>query len=202
MKIREEDDSNNLFGIAFSDVLVSFISIFLVLFVLVAIQPRSEKVNKDQDSLGSICAEITWPQSRRVDLDLWGASPLETFSVGYSNMHGENLDLYRDSLGTTIDDPNIEVMCAKKIVPGEWTFNVNYFSDHESGTHDSNITIKMKLRVQPHGKEMEEFEAIYDNLANGEEKTMFDFRVDETGSIIKSSINSKFRHLRGIEKVN
>jgi hypothetical protein len=191
-----------LFGIAFADVLISFSAFLFMLFILFAILPHkkmdTEAVN-DNDKLGKVCAELIWDNNRDVDLDLWGQSPVDKKPVGYSNMHGNGLDLYKDVTGFTnnLEHLNMEVMCANKTYPGEWTFNVSYFSDHgrldPNNKPDINATLFVKIFKEGSWKVLKSQHLF---TYEKEEKTMFDFFIGENGLLEENSINSVDKPLR------
>jgi hypothetical protein len=184
-----------LFGIIFSDVLISFIGLVFVLFLLVSLVPKGEMEKKSVD-LGSVCAEIVWPSDRDVDLDLWGKSPLENVAIGYSNPHGLNLSLFRDVLGW-VNNPshiNLEIMCGNQLVAGEYIFNVSYFSNHNTSQPDPievTMTITIKNKISK-----EYYTGKYILTHAGEEKTMFAFRLDDNGILVPGSVNSLNHPLR------
>jgi hypothetical protein len=187
-----------LFGIVFADLLLSFIGMLIIILVLTMMLPKEDATNKKSDLyLGSVCAEISWPDDHDTDLDVWGQSPDDETPVGYSNLHGKNLSLFRDVLGWTYNPShrNFEVMCADHIVAGEWTFNVSYFSDHENKKQPVEVTMTLSFKRPQSGNEF--WHAKY-TLKEGEEKTMFNFRINENGQVIENSINSLNHPLRSV----
>ncbi len=189
-----------LFGIAFADIMISFAAFLFMLFVMIAIQ--THKDSDDSKMLGSVCAELYWDNNRNVDLDLWGKSPLDEHGIGYSNMHGHGLDLYRDVVGfyNNPEKINMEVMCAHQPYHGEWVFNVHYFSDHEvtnppDPNHKSIIQAVMIIRIKYPDKSVKIMRGTFD-VVEGEEKTMFDFVIDANGRLDERSINSRNIYIR------
>jgi hypothetical protein len=209
MKNRDQE----LFGIAFADIMISFAGFIFMLFVVVSLLPHKESDNDNSVMLGSLCAELYWDNTRNVDLDIWGKSPKDEAPIGYSNMHGKGLDLYRDVLGfdNNPEHINMEILCTNKIYPGEYTFNVTYFSDHENlSTSSPNYDINHKPRIDatmiirlkgdsPSDGRTRTLKSVYTLNNESEEKTMFNFRVDNNGKIIESSINSVDKPLRNLK---
>ena len=192
-----------LFGFAFSDTLINFIALLFMIFILTAIIPKHIDDNKERSiQIGKICAELSWDNERDVDLDLWGQSPTDSQPVGYTNKNGENLDLYRDVLGFTYNPShqNLEIMCAKEVVPGEWTFNVNYYKNHnDKDPKNTEIEATMVITVRSLGMGKSVNTDLYSVkyvIKENEEKTMFDFRIGEDGKLIPDSINTLFKPLR------
>lgn len=197
------------FGIAFSDVLVTVLSVIFMIYMLVAMLPHNEKPPEIKNSLqGDLCVEMSWPNDRDVDLDLWGRSPdsqgAKTVPNGYSNLHGPVLDMFRDVLGFSNNPAhlNIEIMCATVLYPGEWTFNVNYFEDHDFTNKDHTIKVMMVVRIRKdHGRDkLLNRTVTLDQL--GQEETMFDFKIDPDGNIEDDSINFLFQPLRSGAKTS
>jgi hypothetical protein len=200
---RRRFNDEKYFGIAAADLFVALFSIMSLLFVVHDILPIAEKSeqNKEQ-TVGIVCAELSWPEDRDVDLDLWGQSPTDADAVGYSHTHGQNLSLLRDVVGHRNNPSKInqELMCANAEVDGEWIFNVHYFSNHGKDADatipwkDDNIDAVMVLsentKISPH-----KWVANVHLDAENEERTMFRFRV-EGGRIIDSSFNTLDSGLR------
>jgi len=188
-----EDDAD--FGIAYSDTLITILSIFLALFILVAMLPKNEKPVTNTSLIGKICAELSWDDDRDIDIDLWGKSP-DDKPVGYSNNHGKILDLYRDVLGffRNPSHRNLEIMCAQTLQPGEWTFNAHYYNNHENNKSPVKITTVITI-FPKEGQNRILTRSEYLNEI-GEEKTLFDFRLDNNGVLENNSINNIFKPLR------
>jgi len=211
----EHISDESLFGWVFADALVSFLAIFIVLFtVLLASINAKKDDNMNSIAQGRVCAELYWDNNRDVDLDLWGKSPVDTLPVGYSHMHDMGLDLFRDVIGW-INNPehvNMEIMCANKKYKGEWTFNVHYFSDHKliqvrdpktnifvtDPNYDSSIKARMILRIydSTSGSGAKIYDTSVKLAGEGEQKTMFNFRLDEKGEVIEGSMNHSYKQLR------
>lgn len=186
-----------LFAVVLADAMVAMATFFAVCFIITSLQNISDN---GEIQLGSICAEISWPNDRDVDIDLWGHSPGDGNVVGFSNMHGRNLNLYRDVLGFNMNPSHImmEIECSNEIIPGEWTFNVHYYSNHESSPPDLSVPVQMTIRLRSakSGVRNQTFTGKYVLSKEGEEKTMFDFVIGSDGNLIESSINSRQKPLK------
>ena len=188
-----------LMGIAFADIMVSFAAYLFVLFILIAIQPHT-KDTLQISMPGRLCAEIFWDNNRDIDLDLWGKSPIDAHATGYTNMHTRGLDLFKDVLGFQ-DNPehiNMEIMCANKIYPGEWDFNVQYYSNHEKVVSgNQSVKVTMFIRIFKGKDGTSRVLKAETTVLPAEEKTMFRFVVNENGDIETGTINSQQIFLRG-----
>jgi hypothetical protein len=192
------NDAEKLFGIIMFDIQVTLSALFLSLFVLLSIIPHKEGDNVE---IGSVCAELYWDNNRDVDLDLWGLSPVDKNPVGYNNTHGQGLDLFRDVIGFQFNPEhvNMEVMCSNHLYPGEWTFDVFFFSDHEDlkDGHDQAIKATMIVRVKTKDNTytLAPMKTSFVLHGENEEKTLFDFTIDKDNNVVQSSINSLDRNI-------
>ena len=203
---QEEDDFDSHeeeagFLIVFVDALLAFVGIILCVVCLLMLQDHSKKHPPALNTTGALCVELTWPV-RNVDLDIWGHSPGDPDTVGFSNMHGKDMNLLRDVIGFNGNPTHtmLEMICADRIVPGEWAFNVHYFANHEveldhTAPDDPRKTIKatMVVRIKnPNSKgDLDSLIGDYTLTYEKQEKTMFRFVVKEDGTIDHATINSK-----------
>ena len=190
------------FSVPFVDLLLAFLCIFLVIMIPFLLLPHEEKKTEAEGIvMGSLCVEISWPNERNIDIDLWGHSPKADYVVGWTNMHSPHLNLYRDVVGFKGNPvhQNLEVMCSQDVPVGEWVFNIHYFSNHEIGLETLTNTddrlavpVTMIVRLKTVGSQKDKiFQGTYTLNTQGQEKTMFSFVVNEHGTIIDDSINSR-----------
>ena len=111
---------------------------FVCLTVLILSLAYFVKAKPDQDptiSPGNLTIELTWPQDRNVDVDLWVRTPLDK-AVGYSAKSGRAMDLLRDDLGFTNDSSgvNFELAFSRGIIPGRYIVNAHVYHDREGKT--------------------------------------------------------------------
>lgn len=212
-----KSDVTEMFGVVLSDTLISVLGMMVILLVLMMVVPHATP--KDARVLGTLCAELSWPNDRDVDLDLWGKSPDDRGSVGFTNMHGKTLHLFRDILGFHLNPSHMmyEIQCANELVPGEWTFNAVYFKQHDnddiSATNKPHPPVPMPIKAR--------MTITFSQFANsagtsvnivpdktiitkefeleteGEEITVFDFVIDSDHHLIQNSVNTAYRPLRG-----
>ena len=205
MDLDNEDASEAGFGIILSDSLIAFLAITLTLFTLIMLMPHEKKSTAGGTQLGIICVELSWPNDRDIDLDLWGHSPGDPGTVGYTRKNGPHLNLYRDVIGYSGNPTHqmIEVQCADQLVPGEWTFNVHYFSNHEAWVYEQHhveandprmkvkATMVVRIRERDSGLYKNTFMTTFDMTYEKQEKTLFDFVINSNGDIITDSVNSR-----------
>lgn len=203
-----EDEARGMMVLA--DTVISFLIVTIALFTLILMLPHAKKAEQSVSNMGVICAELTWPD-RDIDLDLWGHSPHDPYSVGYTNMHGVTLNLLRDVIGRSYNPTHqmMEIQCADQLTPGEWTFNVHYFANHEKeleGTliDDPRKKVEATLVVRIRNDGQTSGAATYKDTfmtrlqfdREKEELTAVDFVVDENGSVIHSTINSLYKPVK------
>lgn len=185
------------FGIILADVLITFCAFWMLQYFIVTLLPHEmSNQHKSDIALGNVCAEIDWDDNQNIDLDLWGKSPGDEWAVGYSDLHGANLSLYKDTLGWEFNPlhRNMEIMCGAEALPGEWTFNVSYFSDHDNLKRLAKVT--MILTIKKSNGDLKIISPVEYTLKEGQEKTMFNFRLDDSGELIEDSVNSMDHPLR------
>jgi hypothetical protein len=208
---QEEDDFDSHedeagFLLVLSDTFLSFLAVVLCIVVLLMLQDHAKKHPPALNTTGALCVELTWPQ-RDVDLDLWGHSPGDPDTVGFSNMHGKDMNLLRDVIGFNGNPTHtmLEMICADRLVPGEWIFNVHYFANHEDelkGTpaDDPRKAIKATMFVRVKNEntkaDLDSFIGEYTLTYEKQEKTMFRFIVKEDGTIDHDTISSQDKPLK------
>jgi len=210
MKIKKD-----IFNIILIDTLIQLINIFCMILVVVMLMPHNlndaKKIPPEHEDMGRICVELHWPE-RNVDLDLWGHSPDDFGSVGYTRARGTHLSLFRDVIGFS-DNPThsmMEIQCSNDKISGEWTFNVHYYSNHEKNSDGSfysgdeqAIDATAYLRIwDKDGNASTEFKRGITVHLVGEkdEQTLFDFIIDKNGDIIPDSLNHNYIPLKQGEK--
>jgi len=195
-----EEEAGTL--LVLSDTFISFLCIILVCLALLMLQEHAKKATPSLNTIGVMCVELSWPE-RNVDLDLWGHSPHDPQTVGFSNMHGTNLNLIRDVIGYSGNPTHqmLEMQCADALTPGEYVFNVHYFANHEDelasvrDPKDPRFAIEATMLVRirnPNSKsDIDSFMTKFTLTEVKEEKTMFRFVIRSDGKVDHASINSR-----------
>jgi hypothetical protein len=188
------------YTITLADIFIAFFAITLCLFTLLLLEPHNKNNPTSVSTAGVMCVEMSWPE-RNIDLDLWSHAPGEAVTVGFTNLHSHILDLLRDVTGFA-GNPNhimLEMVCANQLKPGEWTFNMHYYGNHEdefagkpTDYPGKQVTVTMIARF----KGQRDFMTQYTTKNEGEEHTMLDFVIGESGMVVYDSINSRQVPLR------
>lgn len=198
----DDHEEEASFTLVLSDTAISFLIVTLALFTLIMLIPHEKKVKPSLNTIGVMCVELSWPE-RDIDLDLWGHSPHDPNTVGYSNMHGINLNLIRDVVGFGGNPSHqmLEMQCADQLTPGEYIFNVHYFANHEDALAsvtdptDPRFSVKatmlVRIRKTDEKGDVDSFMTTYTLTRVKQEKTMLRFVVDKNGHVDHATINSE-----------
>jgi hypothetical protein len=185
-----------------SDNMMSYLCVVLCFVGILLLQEHYKKATPSLNTIGVMCVELSWPE-RNVDLDLWTHSPGDDNTVGFSNMHGINMNLIRDVIGFSGNPTHqmLEMQCADQLTPGEYVFNVHYFANHESelasvtDPNDPRFKIKATMLVRirnPNTKgDIDSFMTTFDLTSVKQEKTMLRFVVTQDGKVNHASINDR-----------
>ena len=189
-----DDDSQ----VVFRDVLLLLLAGFVVMLLVLLpfVNPEGKDAVADEDPPGNISVEASWDDEADVDVDLWVKAPGDV-PVGYPKKGGAVFNLLRDDLGATADasGENYEVAYARGLVSGLYTVNVHLFRDKENSL-PLDTTVVVSTRTNPHSgmKQILLSEVALERV--GQEITVFNFRLDEDGSLVPGSVNGSPRNLR------
>ncbi|HZA67902.1 MAG TPA: hypothetical protein VE592_13185 [Geminicoccaceae bacterium] len=194
-----EDDAG---GTVFRDVvmlaLVGFVA--LVIMLLPHLNPPGAKTADDTTPPGNVIVEVRWPDEIDADVDLWVQAPGDV-PVGYSNKGGAAFNLLRDDLGSRVDVTglNYETSYSRGIVPGEYTVNLHLYRN-PSGTYPVPVTVvtSVKRRADLAARQLLASKALL--VREGEEMTVYRFRLSEAGALVAGSVHSLDKPLRAGRK--
>jgi hypothetical protein len=145
---------------------------------------------------GNVLVELNWPDTLDADVDLWVQAPGD-LPVGYSNKGAAVFNLLRDDLGHQVDlsGRNYEVSYARGIVPGEYTVNAHLYRNRSREPRVP-LTAVVSVRDGPEGTAHQVLASQADLRRDGQEITVFRFRLDEHGSVQAGIVHSAFKPLR------
>lgn len=192
-----EDDSDVVFRDVITLALLGFVA--LVIIMLPHINPPLKKEEaKSIDPPGNVIVEARWDDKIDADVDLWVQGP-EDVPVGYSNLSGQLFSLLRDDIGKRNDasDLNYENTYSRGIRPGEYTVNLHmYFNRANVWPIKAKVLVSL-VKMRGTTRYTEQILVSDVKLTRlGEEKTVFRFRLDKDGNLVKSSVNSAEKLLR------
>jgi hypothetical protein len=194
-----EDDAG---GTVFRDVVMLALAGFVVLVIMLLphLNPPGAKTADDTTPPGNVIVEVRWPDEIDADVDLWVQAPGD-IPVGYSNKGGAAFNLLRDDLGKRVDVTglNYETSYSRGIVPGEYTVNLHLYRN-PSRTYPVPVTVVTSVK-QSASQAARQLLASKVMLAReGEEMTVYRFRLTEAGALVAGSVHSLDKPLRAGRK--
>jgi len=159
--------------------------LFILLLVLVRL-PHHPEADPKEAPPGNIMVEMSWPESQDSDIDLWVQAPGDV-AVGYSNKAGRIFNLLRDDLGnqSEITAGNIEFSFSRGIPKGAYTVNVHLYRN-TSAELPIHVSVRV-LRQGTDGSFSELFARRVDLLHIGQELTVFRWKMDGEGNLVRGS---------------
>ncbi|HSR71355.1 MAG TPA: hypothetical protein VLL72_03140 [Kiloniellales bacterium] len=193
------DDSSG--DTVFRDVIFLALAGFvaMVLLLLPHLNPPA-KAEQDAPAPGNVIVELAWPEQIDADVDLWVEAPGD-YPVGYSNKGGTFFNLLRDDLGEQSDvtPVNYEVSYSRGVPSGEYCVNVHLYRDL-SGKLPLPITVSVSVKPSPDKGAKRILFTKLELSHQGEERTAFRFRLDESGNLVPGSVHDTPRSLRSIPR--
>lgn len=191
----EQDDA----GIVFRDLLTLCLCGFVVCLVLILphIRPASAARTADSSSTpGNVMIEASWPPETDADVDLWVQGPGD-IPVGYSNKSGGLFNLLRDDLGQYADatDLNYEVAYSRGVAGGEYTVNAHLYRDN-AAVFPVPVTVVVSTKRSTGGSSRQLLKATVELAREGQELTVFRFRLDARGELEPGSVHALQKNLR------
>jgi hypothetical protein len=178
-------------SIGYRDVLLAFAAAVsaVVLFALPNINPPTKPVTENIRPAGQISYLVCWERAPK-DIDSWGMAPGEEKPVGFNHRSGKVLSLNTDNRGETGGKApaNCELMVARDLPAGEYTFNVYGFSLSET----TNVHIEIGIGKDANSMHAYQFDV---PVAYHQERTIMRFTIDANGDVVPGSINNIFKPL-------
>jgi hypothetical protein len=190
----EHDDA----GVVFRDLITLALCGFVVCVVLIMphINPPVTKTAQDTDPPGNVIVEVRWPDELDSDVDLWVEAPGDV-PVGYSNKGGVIFNLLRDDLGKRADATgmNYEVSYSRGITPGEYTVNLHLYRN-TTGVFPIPVTVVTSVKKSAKESARQLLASHIELVREGEELTVYRFKLSEQGDLVSGSVHSLQRQLR------
>jgi len=194
-----DDDAG---GTVFRDVvmlaLVGFVAI--VVMLLPHLNPPGAKTADDATPPGNVIVEVRWPDEIDADLDLWVQAPGDV-PVGYSNKGGAVFNLLRDDLGSRIDVTglNYETSYSRGVQSGEYTVNLHLYRN-PSNVYPIPATVVTSVKRSADQTTRQLLASKVLLGREGEEMTVYRFRLSEAGTLVAGSVHSLHKALRAGRK--
>jgi hypothetical protein len=186
----------------FRDVLMLALAGFVAIVILLLphLNPTGAKEVASDEPPGNVVVEARWPDGLATDVDLWVQAPGDV-PVGYSNKGGAIFNLLRDDLGTRADATplNYEVSYARGVVPGEYTVNLHLYRN-EADVRPITTTVTVSVKTSAERSAEQILLSDVDLVRQGQEITVFRFRLDEAGDLVPGSVHGLPKPLRNGRK--
>ena len=194
-----DDEAGDDSDIVFRDLILLMLTGFVTVAVLMLahINPKAASASaKDTAPPGNVMVEANWPPGMDSDVDLWVQAPGD-MPVGYSNKGGAVFNLLRDDLGHQLDlsGLNYESSYSRGVVPGEYTVNLHLYRNRAT-TVDVPVTVIVSTKPSSESPARQILMSKVDLAREGQEKTVFRFKLTEGGIVVPGSVNSLQRPLR------
>jgi hypothetical protein len=183
-------------NVSFRDMLFLLVFSYLVISaVALAHVAKNNEESKGAAAPGNVIVEANWAKDVDADVDLWvqGAGDVP---VGYSNKSGMIFNLLRDDLGRSADpnSMNYEVAYGRGHWPGEYVVNAMLYR-----SRDRALPVPVSVRVSLQGENGSVRQVLQSNIdlnAEGQESTVFRFKLDDQGGLVPDSMNRIHKDLR------
>ena len=194
--LEQEDGEDG--DIVFRDLIMLTLSGFVTVAVLLLPhvgESRAKAATETAQPPGNVMVEARWPDGVDADVDLWVQAPGDV-PVGYSNKGGAIFNLLRDDLGQRADATgiNYEVSYARGMPAGEYTANLHLYRNEAQLRVPVTIVASVKTSVQDSTRQI--LATSVELSREGQELTVFRFRLDAAGALIPGSVTSLHKPLR------
>ena len=194
-----DDEAGDDSDIVFRDLILLMLTGFVTVAVLMLahINPKAASANvKDTAPPGNVMVEANWPPGMDSDVDLWVQAPGD-MPVGYSNKGGAVFNLLRDDLGHQLDlsGLNYESSYSRGVVPGEYTVNLHLYRNR-AGSGAVPVTVIVSTKPSSESPARQILMSKVDLAREGQERTVFRFKLTEAGTVVPGTVNSLQRPLR------
>ena len=196
----EDEAADTVFRDTIMLALAGFVTV--VMIVLAHVRPEAQAATGREAAPmpGSMMIEAHWPGDLDADVDLWVQGPGD-IPVGYSNKGGGLFDLLRDDLGQQMDlsGENYEVSYSRGLPAGEYTVNLHLYRNRSTV---QSIPIKVVTSVKNGANSLTKQILVSDTSLDreGQERTVFRFKLDDRGGLVQDSVTTLFRPLRSGSK--
>jgi hypothetical protein len=191
---QDEDETGTVFRDVIMLALAGFVA--MVILLLPHLNPPGKAAQDNTQPPGNVIVEVRWPDEIDCDVDLWVEAPGDV-PVGYSNKGGVIFNLLRDDLGRRADATgmNYEVSYSRGIVAGEYTVNVHLYRN-TADIFPIPVTVVTSVKKAAKDSARQLLASNVELTREGEELTVFRFRLSEDGDLIPGSVHSLQRKLR------
>ena len=191
---QDEDETGTVFRDVIMLALAGFVA--MVILLLPHINPPGRAAQENTQPPGNVIVEVRWPDELDCDVDLWVEAPGD-IPVGYSNKGGVIFNLLRDDLGRRADATgmNYEVSYSRGIAAGEYTVNVHLYRN-AAGVFPIPVTVVTSVKKSAKESARQVLAGNIELGREGQELTVYRFKLSEDGDLVPGSVHSVQRNLR------
>jgi hypothetical protein len=191
---QDQDETGTVFRDVIMLALAGFVA--MVILLLPHLNPPGKVAEEITQPPGNVIIEVRWPDDLDTDVDLWVEAPGDV-PVGYSNKGGVIFNLLRDDLGKRADATgmNYEVSYSRGIAAGEYTVNVHLYRN-AANVYPIPVTVVTSVKKSPKESARQLLASKIELMREGEELTVYRFRLSEEGDLVPGSVHSLQRNLR------
>ena len=186
----------------FRDVVMLALAGFVVLVIMLLphLNPPGARTADAMTPPGNVIVEVRWPDAIDADVDLWVQAPGDV-PVGYSNKGGAVFNLLRDDLGKRADVTglNYETSYSRGILPGEYTVNLHLYRN-PSKAYPVPVTVVTSVKRSADQAARQLLASKVLLVREGEELTVYRFRLSDAGALAAGSVHSLDKPLRAGRK--
>jgi hypothetical protein len=184
-------------NVSFRDMLFLLVFAYLIIsaVALAHVAKKDQDAAKSTTPPGHVVVELTWLRDSDADVDLWVQGPGDV-PVGYSNKSGMIFNLLRDDLGHSGDpnSMNYEVAYGRGHWAGEYVVNAMLYRSRDRSLP---LAVHAQVLLQDDGGAAQQVVASNAELSfEGQEMTVFRFRLDDKGAFVADSVNRIHKDLR------
>lgn len=189
----DEESTSTLFRDVIMLALAGFVT--LVMLLLPHVNPKAV-AEEGTKSPGNLTVELRWPDDINADVDLWVEAPGDV-PVGYSNKGGQVFNLLRDDLGDTADltGLNYEFTYSRGVPKGEYAVNVHLYRN-PTAVYPIPATVVVSLKKPGYRSAKQLLVSKLELTHQGEESTVFRFKLDEQADLVAGSVHNIPKKLR------
>ncbi len=189
----DEESTSTLFRDVIMLALAGFVTLVMLLVPHVNPKAIAEETSK---SPGNLTVELRWPDDINADVDLWVEAPGD-IPVGYSNKGGQVFNLLRDDLGDTADltGLNYEFTYSRGVPEGEYAVNVHLYRN-AAAVYPIPTTVVVSLKKPGYRSAKQLLVSKLDLTHQGEESTVFRFKLDDKADLVAGSVHNLPKKLR------
>jgi hypothetical protein len=193
------DDGDIVFRDLIMLTLSGFVTVAVLLLPHIGEQQAKAAASETAQPPGNVMIEARWPDAVDADIDLWVQAPGDV-PVGYSNKGGAIFNLLRDDLGTRSDATglNYEISFARGLPAGEYTANLHLYRNQPGAHVPVTVVASVKAADQQASKQI--LASSTELTREGQEITVFRFRLDAAGGLVPGSVTSLQKPLRDGQK--